>query len=185
MKLNYKIVAGVVAAVSLGAAGLSLAHPGGMGYGMGPGMGPGTGMGMGPGVGYGTGPGMVGPMAGAEAGTFVAGRLAGLKVELKIAPAQESAWAAFENQAQQQVTSMQAMRKQMLAQAQGSQQGASNADIAALREAMFKLHQANDAARSAVLKDLYAVLTPEQKAVADQRLAGGYGRGMAHRHGFD
>jgi Spy/CpxP family protein refolding chaperone len=129
---------------------------------------------MGPGMGRG------GWMAGADAGAFVAGRLAALKAELGIQPEQEAAWAAFEAQAQQQAASMQALHQQMQAQMHGARPAASAADFNALHEAMFKLRQAGLETRAAALKDLYAVLTPEQKALADQRLGGGhgYGRGM-------
>jgi len=192
MKLTTtKIVA--VAVVSLAAAGVSFAHPGGFGYGMGPGMGygmgPGMGYGMGPGMGYSMGPGMGhgmgGWMAGADAGTFVTGRLASLKAELKITSDQEKAWAAFESQTQQQIASMQALHNQMQTQMHGPQSGATGADFAALREAMFKLRQANHEARTAVLKDLYAVLTPEQKTIADQHRIGGWGPGMARGRPFN
>ena len=49
------------------------------------------------------------------------------------------------------------------------------------REAMLQLRETHIAAREAALKDLHAVLTPEQKALADQRLRGPYGQGMAMR----
>jgi Spy/CpxP family protein refolding chaperone len=205
MKLNTKIVAGAVAALALTAAGLSLAHPGGgygMGYGMGPGygmhggmgygMGPGTGMGpgagMGPGMGYGMGPGM--GAAGPEGEAALAGSLAALKTELKITPAQETAWTTYEKQTRQQAESMQAMHQQMQEQMHGQQAaGKTPADFEALRAAMFKLRQANAEARAVVVKDLYAVLTTEQKAVADRRLGGrafgpGQGRGYGAGPGY-
>ena len=47
------------------------------------------------------------------------------------------------------------------------------------RETMHKAQQESMAARNAALADLYAVLTPEQKAVADQRLQGRRGHRMA------
>jgi len=42
----------------------------------------------------------------------------------------------------------------------------------------MKQRQAEMATNAAALKDLYATLSPEQKAIADQRL-GGYGPGWA------
>ena len=44
---------------------------------------------------------------------------------------------------------------------------------------MHKAQQESMAARNAALADLHAVLTPEQKAVADQRLQGRRGQHMA------
>jgi Spy/CpxP family protein refolding chaperone len=180
MKLTNKIVAGAVAALALTAGGLSLAHPGG-GYGMGYGMGPGYGMHGG--MGYGMGPGMGGWASGPEAEAALAGWLAALKTELKITAAQEPAWAALEKQTKEQAESLQAMHRQMQEQMHGPQAaGKTPADFEALRAAMFKLRQANAEARAVVVKDLYAVLTAEQKAVADRRLDGpafgsGWGRG--------
>jgi protein CpxP len=171
MKTNLKIVAGAVAVVALTAAGLSLAQPGGMGYGMGPGYGMHGWMsaGMGPGMGMGWG----GWTNAADAEAAVATRLAALKTELKITPKQQAAWAAFEAQAKQQVTSTLAMHKQIQEQMRGPQAAdKSAADFAALHESMFKLGQSNAEARATALKNLYAVLTPEQKAVADRNLGG-------------
>jgi len=75
MKHSHKLVAGAVAALSLGLAAAAFAHPGYMGGGMGPGMrgGMGTGMmmhgggGMGPGMMGGMGPRAMGPGYGAPA----------------------------------------------------------------------------------------------------------------------
>ena len=79
---------------------------------------------------------------------------------------------------QQQAEQRQAMRTQRQALMQDPKAAAA-VDRAAQREAMMKLRDEHLAARGAVLKDLYAVLTPEQKALADQRLSGGHGRRMA------
>ena len=192
MKLTTKIVAGAVAALALTAGGLSLSHPGG-GYGMGPGYGMhgGMGYGMGPGygmhggMGYGMGPGMGGWASGPEAEAAVAGWLAALKTELKITAAQEPAWAALEKQTKEQAESLQAMHRQMQEQMHGPQAaGKTPADFEALRAAMFKLREANAEARAVVVKDLYAVLTADQKTVADRRLAGpGFGAGPGRGYG--
>jgi Spy/CpxP family protein refolding chaperone len=49
---------------------------------------------------------------------------------------------------------------------------------------MFKLRQANAEARANAVKDLYTVLTPEQKAVADRNLGGPmFGAGQGCRSG--
>lgn len=156
MKLTYKIITGAAAALSLAAAGAVYAQQGG-------------------GMGY----GMAGGMAGADRGTMAASRLAELKAELKITPTQEPTWLAFENQIKQQSAAMQATRSQMQAQMQNQQLGAASTNRVAQRDAMMKLRDANQAAHSAAMKDLYAVLTPEQKAIADQRLNAMSGRHFA------
>lgn len=176
MKTSIKIIA--IAATALVAVGSTVAHPGGMGYGMG------YGMGMGPGMGYGMGPGA--GQAGDPA-AWAGARLAALKAELKIGPAQEQAWLAFETVTQQQVAAMQTLRTQMHSLMQAQPPG-NPADFAALRESMFKQHQVNFAARETALANLYAVLTPEQKSIADQRLhmgpGAGHGMGMGMGMGY-
>lgn len=169
MKTTSKIVAGVAATLSLAVAGAVFAHPG---FGMGPGMGfGGMGPGMGPGMGFGgMGRGMgMGP-AGYDMAAVASARTAALKSQLKITPAQEAAWKAYEGVVTQQAGAMQAQRDQFHAQAQNAQPGAANPDFAAHRQAMFALRESSLAAHSAALKDLYAVLTPEQKAIADRSL---------------
>ncbi len=164
MKTTSKIIAAVAATLSLAVGGAVLAQPGfGMGYapmGYG-GMGHGR-MGYG-GMGYGMGPGY-------DMTAAAAGYAAQLKVQLKVTPEQEKAWKAYEDVVTQQAAAMQAQRDQFLAQAQNAQPGAATPDFAAHRQAMFTLRESNLAAQSAALKDLYAVLTPEQKAIADRSL---------------
>jgi hypothetical protein len=174
------IIAAVAATLSLVAAGAVLAQPG---FGMGPGMGgPGMGYGgMGPGMGYGggmgpgMGPGMGGGMGGRmgpgmgrggfDTPAVAAARLADLKAQLKITSAQEGAWKAYESAVTQQATTMQAMRNQFQAQAQNAQPGAANPEWVSQRLAMKAQHDAGRAAQSAALRDLYAALTPEQRAL--------------------
>ncbi len=142
-----------------------------MGYGPGAGRG-GPGMmgmmGYGPGYGRG-GPGMRGGGPGSGPGfspsAMVDGRLAALKSELNITADQESAWQAFATKAKDQVESRQALRGQAAAQAQTAP------ERFAQRAEFAKQRAANIESMSAAVKDLYAALTPEQKAVADQRLA--------------
>jgi Spy/CpxP family protein refolding chaperone len=184
MTRKNTIITAAVAMVALAAAGLSLAHPpGSMGYGPGAGMGYGMGPGMGGGMGWGMGPGG-GWMAGADAGAPVSGRLATLKSELKITSEQEKAWNALADQSQQQFAAMQSLREQMRNQMLSGQSGPASPEMTATREAMFKLRQAGAEAHAAKLKELYAVLTPEQKALADQRFAGGYGPGYGWQRRF-
>ena len=162
MKLTYKIIAGVAASLALAAAGVVYANPG---------------MGMGQGMNMGMGHGMAGAMmTGADGAEMAATRLADLKAELKITPAQEATWLAFENLTKQQSAAMLALGSQM----HNPQPGATSADFAAQRNAMMALRNANQTARETAVKDLYAVLTPEQKAIADQRLNAMGGHRIAH-----
>jgi Spy/CpxP family protein refolding chaperone len=126
-------------------------------------------MGYGP-MGRGMGPQAYGnPAAAAE------WRLSGLKSELKITAAQESAWKTFSDQAKQQAEAMQAL----MTSAQGSAQ-ATAPERLELRNQIMKQRQEQMEKGTAAFKDLYAVLTPEQKALADQRMGmmGGRGRGF-------
>jgi Spy/CpxP family protein refolding chaperone len=160
MKLNSRIIAGAAAALSLALAGAVYAHPGDGMWGMGSGTG--MGMGMGPGMGR-----MGFGMGGSSDMTAAAvGRAAELKHLLKITPPQETAWKAFESAIVQEATKLQTMRIQMQAQMQNQAPG--SAEWLTQRDAIIKQHDASRASHAAALKDLYAVLTPEQRAVADR-----------------
>jgi hypothetical protein len=117
--------------------------PGMMGYGGPGGYGPGMMGGWGPQGGFGPGAGVSGgPVAHQEA------RLAFLKGELRITANQESAWEVYATQAKAQAATMEAFHS-----------------FAKLRAEQVK-------AMSAAVKDLYAVLTPEQKNIADAYFGG-------------
>jgi hypothetical protein len=119
-------------------------------------------------MGRGMGPrGAFNPRAMADA------RMAYLKSELNITPAQESSWKAFADQRKQQVEAMLGLR----ASAQGSAQ-ATAPERLELRSQMMKKRLEQVEKTAAAFKQLYAVLTPEQKALADQRVGmrGGWGR---------
>ncbi len=119
---------------------------------MGPGYGPG--MGMGPGH---------GPMAGADAAAMIDSRLVDMKAQLGITATQESAWQAFTAAAKQQATEIQSMRAQM-------QQGTGTApERMAQRATLMQQHAQAMATMTNAFNALYAVLTPEQRSVADQR----------------
>ena len=180
MKRVTKITLGAVTVLSLGLAAAAVsAHPYGYGpgYGMGQGYGPGygAGAGMGRGMGpMGQGPmrqGM-GPQAFANPGAFAEGRLAGLKAQLNITAAQEPAWNAFADQAKQQAAAMQALMSSAQATAP---------ERIELRTQMMKQRQEQMEKGTAAFKELYAALSPEQKALADQGVGPGMlgGRGMA------
>jgi Spy/CpxP family protein refolding chaperone len=137
--------------------------------------GPGAGAGRGPGAGAGRGPGAgLSPEARAE------GRLAAVKTELKITAAQESAWQTFATKAKSQAQAMQAQRAKMIEQAQAAVPAP---ERLAQRTEVARQRAANMEAMTGAVKDLYAVLTPEQKTVADQLLARGPGAGGPGGHG--
>jgi len=201
MKNTRKILVGAIAAAALAASSaLVYAQPAGPGPGAigehgaargDRGYGPGAehgGHGMkhhGPGSGRG-GPGgrWSNPAAAVE------GHLAALKVELKITTDQDTAWKIFTDKARQQATIMiarrEARRAQMTSAAPATPPSAP--ERLAQRTEFAKQGLASLEVMSAAVRDLYAVLTPEQKALADQQLArgpmGGGGRGMGGGRGF-
>jgi Spy/CpxP family protein refolding chaperone len=167
MKRKTIIVAAVGAGLSLAlAAGFGNAHPYGYGPGSGMGGGPGYGMGFGRGPGYGD------PAAAVE------GRLAYLKAELKITKAQEGAWKKYSDEARKQAESMQAFRTAMWGSANA-------ADRAELHNKLMKSRVEQSEKTTAAFKQLYAALTPEQKALADRHpgmdLGMGFGGGPGGR----
>jgi len=214
MKRATKIALALGTALSLGLAAAAVsAHPYGYGggwggghmggYGMGSGMmgGYGPGQGMGPGMmgGYGPGYGMgsggrhmgygpgygMGPqgMFNAYPGNAEDG-LAALKAELGITAKQDPAWQAFTKNAAQQNENRQAWFAKM----HEVRSAGSAPELLARQTEFMKQRLAEMDANAAALKDLYATLTPEQKAIADQRFGGfrpgygaGYGRGPGGR----
>lgn len=175
--------------------GMGWGGPGmGPGWGMGPGMvggGAGPGWGMGPGMwgggpGRGMGPGMMGGgpgfgrvpgFGGMDMAAAAAGRLAAMRTHLKITPAQEGAWKAYEGAVTQQASAMQALRDQFHAQWDNAKPGATPPDAAAQHQQMLALRQSGWAAQDKAFKDLWSVLTPEQQALAGP----GWGRGGPRR----
>ena len=129
-------------------------------------MGMGRGM-MGGGPGFGMGPGF----GGMDMNAAAAGRLAAMRTHLKITPAQEGAWKAYEGAVTQQATRMQALRDKLHAQWQNAKPGEAAPDAAALRQEMFAAREAGWQAQEKARADLDAVLTPEQQALA----GGGWG----------
>ncbi|MBE0548193.1 MAG: Spy/CpxP family protein refolding chaperone [Rubrivivax sp.] len=156
MQRTTKIAAATLAALALAAVTAVSAFPG-----------PGAGPGFGPMAG---GPGVFGPrIAGGDMTAFADQRLGVLKTELKITAAQEPAWTAFAGKAKEQAQTMQARRAKMQAD------GGPAPDRMAQRTEFMKQRMAGMESMNAAMKDLYVVLTPEQKALADQRFghAGG------------
>jgi protein CpxP len=166
MKNTRKVIVGLLLAAGIATAGtLAYAHPEGFGPGMGgPGMmgGPGA-MGAGMfGGGFGHGMGAWGdPVARLDA------HLAAIKTELNIAANQEPAWQAFAAQARTQAELMQALHAQAPAAAQTAPERMSQ------RVEFMKQRTAHLEAMSVALNSLYAVLTPEQRTIADRVFGGG------------
>ena len=149
MTFNIRPLASLALVATLCFSSLVIAHPGGMGRGQG--MGP-----MG---------GMSGPraMMMADPAAMAEQHLAGAKIELKITADQETAWQTFAGKAKQQAASMQGMRGQMQPM-QGSAP-----DRMSQRAEMMKSRSEQMATMSTALRDLYAVLSPEQKLLADKQ----------------
>jgi hypothetical protein len=180
MKRSTRIIAAIAATAALGIAGIVSAQPGfGMGpaYGMGMGAGPCVGMGMGMGMspGRGMGPGSWGGGSGFDATAAVAGHLAALRTQLKITPGQEGAWKAYEKVMTEQASAMQAERDQFLAQWHNTQPGATPPDMAAHYQAMSSLRESAWKAQNAARQELFAALTPEQRAMIADRAFGPMG----------
>jgi Spy/CpxP family protein refolding chaperone len=128
------------------------------------------GMGGGGGM-MGGGPGMMmgGGMMGGGWGYNVEDRLAAQKSALKITPEQERAWTAYADVAKKQFESMWAQREAMWKSAPSS-----SAERYELHSKFMAQRAQEHEKLSAAYKELYSALTPEQRAVADQR-GGGYG----------
>lgn len=190
MKRATKITLSAVTALTLGlTAAAANANP--YGYGPGSGMGqaqaygsgygPGHGMGRGMGPGYGPGPMMgggagyaptrrgMGHQARGNPAAAAEWRLSNLKAELKITAAQESAWKTFADQSKQRAETMQ----KLMTSVRGSTQ-ATAPERLELRAQVMKQRDEQMANGTAAFKELYAALSPEQKALADQRV--GFGR---------
>lgn len=95
--------------------------------------------------------------------------LARLKSELKITPDQEQPWQAFSDQVKQQGQSMETV----IQSAKGSSEGAPQTAPEQMhrRVEFMKQRLAGMEAVAGALDQLYAVLTPEQRAVADKHFA--------------
>jgi periplasmic protein CpxP/Spy len=181
MRTNRKVLLAALAASVMATTAGVYAQPGPGHYGGGPGMmgwgphgwGGGPGMMGGPGFmgprggyGPGSGAGLTGPR-GANVAANQDARLTYLKSELKITPTQESAWNAYSTAMKQQAESMQAMRNQMFAAAQSGVP-----ERFTQRAELMKQRAAGADTMAAAIKDLYAALTPEQKALADLHFGG-------------
>ncbi len=173
MKTTTKLLATVVATLALGSVGLVFAHQGGQDGG--------HGMGMQERARGEQGPHGVHGMS--RHGDNAKDRLATLKTELAITTDQETAWQAYEAVVRQQASTRQAMREAMHASMQ-SPNAAASSDHSAQHASMQKFRESHQAEREAARQALMAVLTPEQKSLAEQRLGVRHGDRQGHRgHG--
>jgi protein CpxP len=156
MKRIHAVAVGVVAGLSLAVAAVTIAQPVG-------GMGPGYGHGMGMGQGY-------GPGAGVDPTTRIDTRLGEMKAQLNLTADQEAAWQTFTVAARKQAADMQALRSQM------QQDPGTAPDRMGQRATMMQQRSEAMATMTNAFNALYAVLTPAQKAIADQSF-GMMGRG--------
>ncbi len=104
-------------------------------------------------------------------GQFVDGRIAFLKAELKITPAQDTQW-------QQVAAAMHENAKALDEKISGARQSRTGMDAVRrleLREQFAKVRADNDARLLAAFKPLYASLSPEQQQMANQLVG-------AHHH---
>lgn len=173
MKSIQKIFIGLAVTGALGVAGASYAFDG-----------------PGPGAGKFRGDCMqdddIGGMRGANLPAMVDKRLDRIRTELKITEAQQTAWQIFATKTKQQATEMQAMREKM--RQGGAAPGASAEPVPAPERLekgieFMKQRTGHMEAELAALKELYAALTPEQRATADKLLGhpGGGQRGERMR----
>jgi periplasmic protein CpxP/Spy len=113
-------------------------------------------------------------------GQFVEGRLAFLKTELKITPAQETQWQQFAAVMRQNAQSL----DQVIANARQHRGTEMNAvDRMEARAQFAKVRAENQARVLTAFKPLYASLSPEQQQMANELLAqhGGRHHGWHHR----
>ncbi len=120
--------------------------------------------------------GMMGMMGMAD---HVEGRIAFLKAELKITEAQTSQWNAFAEALRSNASRMSGMPAIMMQGGMMAQDGASVSapDRLDRMEKMMSAMLEKVKATKAALAPLYAVLTEEQKKVADQLIHGPMGMG--------
>ena len=104
-------------------------------------------------------------------GQFVDGRIAFLKAELKITPAQETQWQQVEAAMRENAKNL----DQSIGTARQSRSGMDAVQRLELREQFAKMRADNDARLLAAFKPLYASLSPEQQQMANQLIG-------AHHH---
>jgi hypothetical protein len=166
-----KLALAAVLATVAGIAAASAQAQGQPGHMMGPGMM--GGMQMGPGMMGGTG--QTAQMCAMMTG-HVEGRLAYLKVELKITPAQEALWTTFANAVRDNVQTMAARCNTMMGQSGTA--ALSLPERLDVHEQFMAAHLDATRASDKALKPLYAAFDDAQKQAADQMLGAHMGMGM-------
>jgi protein CpxP len=104
-------------------------------------------------------------------GQLVDGRIAFLKAELKITPAQEKQWQQVETAMRENASAL----DQSIATSRQNRSGMDAVQRLELREQFAKVRADNDARLLAAFKPLYASLSPEQQQMANQLVG-------AHHH---
>lgn len=127
-------------------------------------------------------------------GAVSAQHLQRMKMRLQITPQQEAAWTAFATQATEQAAKMRGLMAPPPAAGQDAAKPLPAPERMARHTELMSQRLAGMQAVNAAFKDLYAQLTPEQKALADQGMGrmqrgqrgdgpqGDDGR-RGHRHG--
>ncbi|MGZ9159208.1 MAG: Spy/CpxP family protein refolding chaperone [Nitrospira sp.] len=118
------------------------------------------------------GPARMGMMGMAD---HVEGRIAFLKAELRITEAQMPQWNAFSDTLRENARRMREMSSTMMQDGMGQVSAPDRLDR--MEKMMTSMFEAIKATRAA-LAPLYAVLTDEQKKVADQLIHGPMGMGL-------
>jgi Spy/CpxP family protein refolding chaperone len=106
-------------------------------------------------------------------GQFVDGRIAFLKAELKIRPAQEKQWQQVETAMRENASAL----DQNIDTARQNRSGMDAVQRLELREQFAKVRADNDARLLAAFKPLYTSLSPEQQQMANQLVGAHH-----HRH---
>jgi Spy/CpxP family protein refolding chaperone len=172
MQARKTLIALLMTSALAASASVALAHAPGQGHG------PGRGVGMGPNAEWAT------------------QRMADLKSALKLTPAQDAAWASFED-AQKRAFDGRAKLRESMQGMRGNPDAMADARVAMLKFNAQSAEEINNARKA-----LATTLTPEQKATFDQfrgagMMAGGgrgpggggpgygpgYGHGQGHHHG--
>lgn len=141
MKRTQKIALALITAIGIGAMASSYA----------------TGMGMGQGGGC--------AMAGNP--DQIDSHLATMKKELKIGSEQETAWSAFAKTIKQQKMEMMSVMQEQMQQSSSAQSIQSAPDRISVRTRLMKQRAAGMETVASAMKQLYSVLTLEQKKVLD------------------
>lgn len=184
MKNTNTLIASLAAALLLTIGSTAQAQPAPeRGMGPGPGMGPGYGMAQGQGRGMGQRMGgMHGQrgMMGRNPAAMVEARLAYLKTDLKITAQQETAWQTFATKSRKLAETRQAKRSKMQEAAAAPMTAP---ERLAKRTEFMKQQISEMESMTAAVSELYAALTPEQKAIADKSLGmmGGFRGGKARQ----